>query len=147
MGEIRFVGEPRDNFLALLVLGRSHPDSIDYWDGNWLTASLTAHVGAFEGTVSGDIRAEELVSFNRDLQTLFQKLTGEAVLKTMETWFAIHFECNRLGHIKITGFVTDKHHGDGNTLEFVMSIDQTFLPEPMRQLEQVVDQFPVIGHP
>jgi hypothetical protein len=146
MTEIRFVGEPPDNFLSLLVLGRSHPNSTDYWDGNWLTAGLTVKVGSFEGKVSGHIRAEELVSFNRDLQTLFQKLTGEAAFKTMEDWLMIRVECNKLGHIKITGFVLDDHI-DGNTLNFTLSTDQTFLPAPMRQIEQVLGQFPVIGHP
>ena len=68
MCTIRIGGE-RSEFLAITILGRSHPDARDYWDGNWVRASVELAAGGFRGEVGGDLRTEELASFHRRIGT------------------------------------------------------------------------------
>ena len=87
MCTIRIGGEEFE-FLAISILGRSHPDAGDYWDGNWVRASVEVAAGGFRGEVAGDL-AEELASFHREVARLAGSLAGEARLATMEEWLSI----------------------------------------------------------
>ena len=58
------------DFLTITLLGRSHAGSTDYWDGNWLRAAVEVVAGGFRGSVSGDLRAEELAQFHDQLVSL-----------------------------------------------------------------------------
>ena len=48
MCTIRIGGE-RSEFLAIKILGRSHPDSRDFWDGNWVCGLRRGHRGRVSG--------------------------------------------------------------------------------------------------
>ncbi len=65
-----------DEFLTIALLGRSHPEATDYWDGNWVTASVEARAGGFRGSVGGHLRAEELAAFHDQLARLQESLRG-----------------------------------------------------------------------
>jgi hypothetical protein len=145
--EILFTGESHET-LSLFVLGRTHPNSTEYWDANWLTMNVRAELGAFKGNVSGDIQTSELVCFQKDLKHFYQTLKGTVSFQTLEEWIMINLEASKLGQIKITGFVKDGYSfGNRNVLYFTLETDQTFLLTPMNQLQQAISTFPVIGQP
>ena len=60
-------GHERERIL-LNVLGRSHPDATDYWDGNWLRTSIEARVGGFTAAFGADLRTDEFERFRSALQ-------------------------------------------------------------------------------
>ena len=33
------------DFVRIAVTGRNYPNSLDYWDGNWLTSTITVQAG------------------------------------------------------------------------------------------------------
>jgi hypothetical protein len=140
------VGGENSEFLAITILGRSHTDARDQWDGNWVRASVEVGAGDFRGEVRGDLRAEELVSFHREFARLSGSLVGEARFTTMEDWLSIVVTGDRRGQIELTCEVRDQP-GIGNTLAFRLALDQTYLRPMAEQLGRAVSEFPVIGRP
>lgn len=138
------ISADRGEFLKLSVAGRSHSDCDDYWDGNWLRATVDVRAGGFRGSVDGDIRAEELVAFCGQLAQLQQSLKGVAEYDTLEGWLSVRATGDGQGHIEISCVVLD-HPGIGNKLEFTLASDQTYMKQTIDQLTAATKAFPVIG--
>lgn len=145
MGKIHFGGE-QSEFLSLTVHGRSRPDTSDYWDGNWLWCSAEVSAGAFRGTVDCMLRNEDFARFLPRLERLLESLDGEALLDTLEGWLDLRLTGDGRGHMDLRGQLVDAPM-DGNSLEFRLSLDQTYLPPLIAQLRAVLAQFPVVGTP
>ena len=139
--EIRCEG---GDFLTFAIIGRSHPGCSDYWDGNWVCASVKACVGGFRATVNGNLRADELAAFAEQMTLLQSSLIGTVKFVTMEDWFSIQVTGDGRGHMEYHCVLRDQP-GIGNTLEFVLRTDQTFTRTTVSQLADVVREFPVIG--
>ncbi|MGQ9607584.1 MAG: WapI family immunity protein [Thermogutta sp.] len=135
-------GEGRD-FLAVSVLGRSHPGAMDYWDGNWLQATVEVTAGGFRGSAAGDVRADELVCFHGQLVRLQDSLQGTAEFETMERWLSIRGTGDGKAHIEFCCMIRDKP-GSGNTLNCTLATDQTFVRNTVTDLAEVIRAFPVV---
>ncbi|MGQ9820768.1 MAG: WapI family immunity protein [Thermogutta sp.] len=135
-------GEGRD-FLAVSVLGRSHPGAMDYWDGNWLQATVEVTAGGFRGSAAGDVRADELVCFHGQLVRLQDQLQGTAEFETMERWLSIRGTGDGKGHIEFRCMIRDQP-GTGNTLNCTLATDQTFVRNTVTDLAEVIRAFPVV---
>ena len=131
--------------LTLTLWGRSHA-ATDYWDGNWVRTSVEVEVGGFRGSVSGDVRTDELVRFHQQLANLQQTLSGTAEFATMEGWLSIRAEGDGLGHITF-GCVVRDEPGVGNTLHCALATDQTFTRRTVAELAAAIEALPVIGAP
>ena len=132
--------------VAIDVTRREFPESTDYWDGNWLVSPIDVFVGGFSGHVDAGLRAEELRGFRNSLEQLYETLTGEAVLESMEDWVRLTFVGDGIGHIAVSGYVRDEP-GISNELHFHLAIDQTFLPGIIASLSGVEAGYPVLGKP
>ena len=138
------VGGEHAEFLAITILHRSRPGSSDYWDANWLRATVEVAAGGFHGEVHGDLRALELASFHRELLPLAESLSGVARFFTMEEWLSIDISADGRGHIELSCTVRDAL-GGGNSLAARLELDQTYLVPMIAQLERAMLEFPVIG--
>jgi len=137
------IGHPGDDSIAIRVLGRMHPGATDYWDGNWLVSPIEIAVGGFTGRIGAGLRADELRAFRLGLQVLYERLDGEARLKSMEQWLEITITARSGGHLDVRGRAKDEP-GMGNQLEFTIGgLDQSFLPEIIGSLEAIEAAFPV----
>ncbi|MFI9556169.1 WapI family immunity protein [Nonomuraea endophytica] len=70
--------------VEIRVIGRMHPGTADFWDGNWLTSPVLVHVGGFTAKIAAGPRSEELRDFRVDLQRVYREVRGRAVLSSME---------------------------------------------------------------
>src|SRR5438067_1705785 len=131
-------------FLKIALLGRSHPNANDYWDGNWVRAAVDVHVGGFQGSVGSDLRAEELALFLDQLSQLQKSLRGTAEFETMEQWLSIRVTGDGRGHMDFR-FVIRDQPGIGNTLKCMLATDQTFTQATVVELAAAVRAFPVVG--
>jgi hypothetical protein len=145
MCTIRIGGAHRE-FLAITLLGRTHPEAHDYWDGNWVRATVEVVAGSFQGQVDGDLRADELATFHHEIAQLAESLAGEARFTTMEDWLSINAAGDGRGHIELSCEIRDQP-GIGNLLAFRLSLDQTDLRPMVAQLGRALSEFPVIGRP
>jgi hypothetical protein len=127
--------------------GRMHEGFSDYWDGNWLITRITGDVGGFRFDLPAALRADEVRRFREGVVLLYQKLSTEARLRSMEDWIDLLVTGDGSGRLVVTGSIAGKPDRR-NRLEFVIeNYDQTFLPPLLAELEGVESRFPVLGAP
>lgn len=125
---------------------RERPEASDYWDGNWVDATVKIAARAFRGEFEAQLRAEEFVGFRDQLRPLYEKLGGGAKFETMEGWLAIDIQGDGKGHFHAACVAVDQP-GIGNRVTFGLDFDQTELPEILRGLDAICSAFPVVGKP
>jgi len=123
---------------------RQFPSETDYWDGNWLQATIEITTGGFRGRFDAMLRAEDFVRFREQLRPLNERLSGVARFDTMEEWLRIEVDGDGKGHFRADCSATDQP-GVGNRLTFAVDIDQTELPRILRALDAICDEFPLVG--
>lgn len=124
--------------------GRERPEASDYWDGNWVYATVTVAARAFRGEFEAQLRAEEFVRFRDQLQVLYETLKGGAKFETMEGWLTVDIQGDGKGHFRAACIAVDQP-GIGNRLAFALDFDQTELPEILRGVDAICAAFPVVG--
>ncbi|HVC78425.1 MAG TPA: hypothetical protein VND96_18115 [Candidatus Micrarchaeaceae archaeon] len=143
------LGDETTSYVDVEVLSRTH-DVSDYWDGNWLTSVVKIAVGPWKGRYGASLRAEEFAQFHDQLRRLYDDASAPpAQFDSMEPW--LRFKVQRsdsLGHITIAGHAQaepffEKH----NILNFVLDLDQTYLPSVLDELDGILNEFPVVGSP
>jgi hypothetical protein len=144
------IGNPGGERVQIDVLARSQPNEADYWDGNWVKAEVTVVAGPWHGTFHADLRSEEFDQLREQMQRLYDdKSAPSAAFEAMEPWLRFHVGwSDRLGHIEVKGEARREPFFEGhNVLQFILEIDQSFLPSAIRGLDEVLAQYPVIGSP
>jgi hypothetical protein len=109
-----------------------------------LTTPITFHIGSFHGVVEASLMTYELRRFRAELSSLFDTLVGEAQLYSLEGWIRLKFRGDGIGHFDVRGTIKDEA-GTGNELIFELSMDQTFLPAILSELDDLDLEFPVVG--
>lgn len=121
-----------------------HPGTTDKWDGNWLLSPIEVSVDGFAGVIpNAGLRSDELQGLRRDLEALNETLIGTASLHSMEEWLSLTIEGDGLGHIKVTGEVSNHPGSSGNRLHFTLGLDQTFLPTIIESLTAIETMYEV----
>src|SRR5262245_25396771 len=103
--------------LKVWISGRQFPDSHDYWDGNWLSATARCEgVGSRVEVNGAFLHLGELKKWKEDIEAFRGALTGSVILPTLEPTLKVKFEgsTSALGHfsgeIEITGdHITEAH--------------------------------------
>lgn len=140
------LGNENSEFLRIRVLFRPYADYTDDWNVNWIRCEVEIVAGPFSGSVGGNLRTEELARFHQELTQLNDELKGKAKLATADEWISIRVVGNGKGHMQVACLLRDEL-GCGHSLEARLGFDQTYLPPLLRQLDQVLAAFPVIGNP
>lgn len=130
--------------IVIRPLDRTHPECVDYWDGNWLRTSIEIRAGAFQGAVIADLRTVEFASFRRQLDQVWRELNGEALFESLEHWIELRIVGDGRGHFELRGILHDGP-GGGTTLHFFMHFDQTSIPGMVAALDRIAARFPILG--
>jgi hypothetical protein len=94
-------------------------------------------VHGFRGAISAFVEAEDLQNFLTQLRAMNVSLTGAAELRPREEQFVLKLQADGLGHVNGSGTAWSRATYE-NRLQFELSIDQTFLAEPIYELETVL---------
>ena len=129
------LGTDAGDHLIVEIEGR--PDERD----DWLTATMSAHAGAFTATIDATLVTCDFPRFRTQLESLYKTLSGSANFDTIERQLQITCVGNERGGIAINGIVQDRV-GDGNELRFRFDIDQTYLPKIISELQDIESEFP-----
>jgi hypothetical protein len=113
----------------------------DLEDRNWLPAEIELKTGAFHGAFSAALRAEELAVFASELRQLCDTLKGQAELASMERQLELLVTADRLGQLSMVGTARDAA-GEGNALQFSITLDQSVLGPVVDELGLLVKSFP-----
>ncbi|HEU4579666.1 MAG TPA: hypothetical protein VFS67_15515 [Polyangiaceae bacterium] len=140
------IGSEASEHIAIAVTRREFPESTDYWDGNWVYATVRIRVGAFRGEYEAQLRTDEIAHLRSGLVHLHAELSGNASFESMEEWLKMSIEGDGRGHFVAKCEARDQP-GTGNTLRFELRFDQTELPPVIAALDAVLAAFPVKGAP
>ena len=126
----------------LIVEIDGRPDEHD----DWVSVIIVVHAGAFSASIDATFMTCDFAQFRRQLEALYETLSGSAKFDTIERQLQIECVGNERGGIAITGTVQDRV-GDGNELRFGFDIDQTYLPGVISELLRIESEFPNKIHP
>lgn len=145
--QIKALGEPSIALLGLKIWvhGREFPGSQDYWDGNWLRATvLCGDNGASVFTTGPILHLSEIHGWRDGLRNLNQSLKGEANLNSIEPYIDVTLKAQTLGQITMEVTITPDHMTQRHWFEF--KIDQTFLSPLISQLNSLLTEYPFRGN-
>ena len=128
------------------VLYRNYPNSSDYWDGNWVTSKINIKIPGYLVNFDADLRIDELRDFANEIKLMSKLLKGKAILNNLDNYLHIECEMDKLGKIIWTA-ETCYPSGYGAVLKFEFESDQSFLIGLIKELENILTAFPVIGKP
>lgn len=132
------------DFVRINLIKLALPDAEHDWDKNWLDASVVIKAGGFSGQFNTQLMTVDFENFKQELKSLYTKLDGTANFSTMEGNINIRMKGDGRGHIASECKLMD-HPGTGNKLEVRIDIDQTYIPILIRQLDNIVQIFPITG--
>lgn len=140
--EIMFVElKGSGDFLRINILGLAHPDAKDDWDRKWVKSKVSLKAGGFNGQFACDLMTSDFEQFKEQLSGLYEKLDGIAIFDTIEDQIKIKIKGDGIGHFMAACVVMDSP-GTGNSLEFELEFDQTYIPEMINKLENITRTFP-----
>ncbi|TCS81040.1 WapI family immunity protein [Tepidibacillus fermentans] len=129
--------------LGIDVVTRKYPQSDYYLDVNWLTCKINVEIPGYSASFYGEIFADEISGLFNQLKEMSQQNTDYASLEMRENYIRLEAKKDQLGHIQ-WNVSTTYPPNKGATLTFKMNSDKTYLSELLREMEQVVQKFPVI---
>ncbi|WP_203364726.1 hypothetical protein [Bacillus sp. REN10] len=128
------------------VLHRNYPNSSDYWDRNWVSSKLKIEIPGYTVSFVADLRTDELSDFVNKLKIMNKNMKGKAILNNLDGYLEIEGEMNKLGQIIWTA-ETCYPAGYGAVLNFEFVSDQSYLETIIKELDDVLVAFPVLGNP
>jgi hypothetical protein len=129
----------------LTVHRRQFPDAQDRWDGNWLhVTAQCAQSGAIVAAGGPILDAADLQRFRDELVALDGARSGQAELHGAEPHIRIRVAVvDGLGYLRVRVDLTPEPQSQGHWFEY--TIDPSYLAEAIRQLDAVLEAFPVRG--
>jgi hypothetical protein len=145
----------RDSFfVSVLITGRADSWAKDYWSANLLNAAIEIRAGSFQGMYGATVRTDELKAFRDGVARLHRLESEEATLETALQQLRIRIAPD--GEYSLTAECVARdlplpHPMDrvraAYTLSFSLSFGRAALAEILKDLEEVVQKYPVVGEP
>jgi hypothetical protein len=107
---------------------------LPYRSEEWIETNVSIAVQGFTGSLNAFFDVRDFVSFENELQTLYQNLQGTATLQPLEEQVLLTLVGNGKGGITMNGIARSSFE---NQLEFMIELDQTFIPEILMQLQLI----------
>ena len=134
----------RGDFVRVELIAWSYPGAEFSWDRNWIRSKVAIKAGGFSGQFDCELAATDFDGFKKELSVLYNKLDGTASFNTLEGQLEIKIKGDGNGHLKAECSAMDLA-GMGNELMFTIDFDQTAIPRMIKQLEKIMETFPVPG--
>jgi hypothetical protein len=138
--DLEFAGDGGAS-IVLEVGGYERPDATNDDDAQWLSCRVAVRVEPLNFSYPLALRTGELVAFNAQLLVAARD-SGKAELKTVEGAFAIALHFNRTGQIASVATCRFTSVADVN-VSFAFQNDASYMLRTQRQLDQLLQRFPV----
>ena len=138
------MGQPAIAFggLAIWIHGRQFPGAKDYWDGNWLRATVRCNdVGSSVSAHGAIIHLGEVAQWLGEIEKLHQNLEGKATLACVEPNLHVDLRPKGLGHISVVIDITPNQITQSH--QFRDEVDQTMLPPLISPCREVLQKYPL----
>ncbi|AQU78887.1 MULTISPECIES: hypothetical protein [Planococcus] len=131
--------------VEIMILERLYPESIGSWEGDWVKAALRVEIPGYSVNFLADLRTEEFKEFRDQLAAMNQELEGTASLISIENAIEAKAVIDSLGGI-YWEVRTCYPIGTGAVLTFEFDSDQSYLNQLVKELDEVLKEFPVLEH-
>lgn len=137
------IGEQQSEYINLEIVDRLYPNSVDYWDGNYLKTVLELEIPAFKSSFVTNIRTFELNRFLDELTNL--KVVGsECLLSNVDE------NINIIGKVNYTGSIDWNctiiyPAGNGARLKFNINTSSTLVDKLIVTIKDILETWPIIG--
>lgn len=102
----------------------------------FLNATVRIKIEGFSSNLRITVLLGELLDLRKNLQKLYEDLKSGFVFSNLEENIKIEFKPTENGQIEICGFLRNSYYT--GKLEFNILTDQSYLPEAIRKLNQVL---------
>lgn len=129
--------------IEIEVLERCFPEAIRSWEGDWVKTAIRVQIPGFSADFHADLRTDEFREFRNQLVSMNKNLEGTATLISIENVIRANAMMNPQGGIFWT--VTIRYPvSSGAVLDFEFGSDQSYLDQLIKELEEVLVEFPVL---
>ncbi|MBD8015028.1 WapI family immunity protein [Planococcus wigleyi] len=132
--------------IEIKILERLYPESIGSWEGDWVKTAIRIEIPGYSANFLADLRAEELKEFRDQLAAMNQELKGTASLISIENAIEAKAVMDSFGGI-YWEVSTRYPISTGAVLTFDFGSDQSYLNQLVKELDEVLSEFPVLEHP
>lgn len=132
--------------IEIKVLERLYPESVGLWEGDWVKAAISVEIPGYSADFHADLRAGEFKDFREQLNAMNQKLEGTASLISIENAIEVKGSMDSQGGIYWEAR-TRYPISTGALLDFEFGSDQSYLDPLIKELDEVLTEFPVLEHP
>jgi hypothetical protein len=105
----------------------------------WAKARVEVAAHCFRGDISPFIEAKDLQPFLSQLKALYQSLEGAAEFSPLEQQFTLKIVGNGRGQMHVSGVAWSMAMHE-NRLSFQIELDQTYLADPIANLEAALER-------
>lgn len=115
------------------------PDEIAYGGGYNCKATVNISAGWFRAQGDIWVTTGEVYRFYQGLRCCFERLDGE--VQFVNEYDDLDFACTfspKRGHVTVKGQCRELL---GSSLNFVLELDQSYIPQTLRQLARIVAEF------
>jgi len=130
-------------YIEITILHRTHPESIDFEDANWLDAQIKIEVPGFNGLYGTYLRANDFEQFREDLEKIIMYQSDKIEFSTMEEGIYLKGLLNATGNIKWKGVA--KSSWGGSCLTFEIESDYSSINSLLNQAKEILREFPIMG--
>ena len=128
--------------LQIWVQRRQFPERNDYWDANWIIATVQCGAEGADVWIKGPIiHLPEIERWADEAEQLYKTLSGEANLDCMEPELSVELKAKELGHISMVVTITPNNVTQEHTFQF--ELDQSFLVGLISDCRRVLREFPI----
>ncbi|MGO1059206.1 WapI family immunity protein [Planococcus sp. FY231025] len=132
-----------DTKIEIEVLKRCFPEAIGSWEGDWVKTAIRVQIPGFSADFHADLRTDEFREFRNQLVSMNKNLEGTATLISIENVIQANAMMNPQGGIFWN--VTIRYPvSSGAVLDFEFGSDQSYLDQLIKELEEVLVEFPVL---
>jgi hypothetical protein len=126
------------------ILSRS--PALDYWDGNWLFSNVIIKVGLFTANYNCNLRADEFLFFDKQLEDLLADRCVESQFTTMEEGLLLTLTKDLLGTFVLRG---EAKNNDNYrlSLHFEVNTDYVQIEKLRITIQELLKKYPVVGSP
>ena len=107
------------------------------WDGRFIAEVRDGQFWAQAEYRDHPASRYSLDAFAKEVSTLHKTLKGQATFNPLNDQVKLVLSADAFGHIDVSGYLY-RYAGFGTHLSFQFQIDQTYLPETLAQLKQLV---------
>ena len=130
--------------LKIWISGRQFENSTDFWDANWLIVTAQCSSSCSEVVAQGPIiHLSEVEQWISELQKLKKTIHGKAKLNCMEPELDVSIMLDKKGSGSLAVFITPDHLNEQH--DFTFSVDQSYLPSLIRELQTILAKYPIKG--